>query len=55
MSATLLAAVPIESCSGEGIVHPNAPLELEPWGSRQLAVTDGNGNLLTFFEFPEDS
>ncbi len=44
-----------EHCRGERIVHPNAPLELKPWGSREFAVTDGDGNLLTFFEFPEDS
>ena len=37
----------------EGIVHPNAPLGEQPWGSREFAVTDGDGNLLTFFEFPE--
>jgi uncharacterized glyoxalase superfamily protein PhnB len=42
-------------CMGKGIVHPNAPLEDKPWGSREFAVCDGDGNLLTFFEFPESS
>jgi hypothetical protein len=39
-----------ESCSARGPVHPNAPLEDKPWGAREFAVTDGDGNLLTFFE-----
>ena len=39
----------------EGIVHPNAPLGEQPWGSREFAVTDRDGNLLTFFEFPDAS
>ena len=40
-------------CGGEGIVHPNAPLEDKPWGAREFAVIDVDGNLVTFFEFPE--
>lgn len=38
-----------EHCRAEGIVHPNAPLEDKPWGTREFAVIDGDGNLLTFF------
>ena len=38
------------SCGDRGIVHPNAPLEEKPWGAREFGVTDGDGNLLTFFE-----
>ena len=38
----------------EGIVHPNAPLGEQPWGSREFAVCDGDGNLITFFEFPAE-
>lgn len=34
----------------KGIVHPNAPLETKTWGSREFAVTDLDGNLLTFFQ-----
>ena len=37
-------------CQAKGIVHPNAPLEEKPWGSREFAVRDVDGNLLTFFE-----
>jgi catechol 2,3-dioxygenase-like lactoylglutathione lyase family enzyme len=39
-----------ERCSADGIVHPNAGLEEKPWGAREFAVIDGDGNLLTFFE-----
>jgi catechol 2,3-dioxygenase-like lactoylglutathione lyase family enzyme len=39
-----------EQCRERGIVHPNAPLEAKPWGAREFAVLDGDGNLLTFFE-----
>jgi hypothetical protein len=37
-------------CRNEGIAHPNAPLEEKPWGFREFAVTDHDGNLVTFFE-----
>jgi catechol 2,3-dioxygenase-like lactoylglutathione lyase family enzyme len=39
-----------ERCQATEIVHPNAPLEEKPWGAREFAVVDGDGNLLTFFE-----
>jgi hypothetical protein len=39
-----------EHCQAREIVHPNAPLEEKPWGAREFAVVDGDGNLLTFFE-----
>jgi hypothetical protein len=42
-----------EHCRREEIVHPNAPLEEKPWGFREFAVTDHDGNLVTFFERPE--
>ena len=42
-----------EACRSEQIVHPRAPLEEQPWGAREFAVVDVDGNLLTFFEFPE--
>lgn len=33
-----------------GHIHPNAPLQAKPWGSREFAVLDEDGNLITFFE-----
>jgi catechol 2,3-dioxygenase-like lactoylglutathione lyase family enzyme len=39
-----------EACSRAGIVHPNAPLERKRWGTEEFAVSDRDGNLLTFFE-----
>jgi catechol 2,3-dioxygenase-like lactoylglutathione lyase family enzyme len=42
-----------EHCQSEGIVHPNAPLEEKPWGFQEFAVTDHDGNLVTFFEGPQ--
>ena len=33
-----------------GIIHGNAPLTDQPWGDRDLAVQDPDGNLVTFFE-----
>jgi catechol 2,3-dioxygenase-like lactoylglutathione lyase family enzyme len=39
-----------EHCRAREIVHPNAPLEEKPWGAREFAVIDRDGNLLTFFE-----
>lgn len=37
----------------EGIVHPNGPLGEQPWGSREFAVLDCDGNQLTFYEFAD--
>ena len=39
-------------CQARDIVHPNAPLEEQPWGFREFAVRDHDGNLVTFFEPP---
>jgi catechol 2,3-dioxygenase-like lactoylglutathione lyase family enzyme len=39
-------------CQAKEIVHPNAPLEEQPWGFREFAVRDHDGNLVTFFEPP---
>jgi len=39
-----------EHCGSKKIVHPNAPLREQPWGSIEFAISDGDGNLLTFFE-----
>jgi catechol 2,3-dioxygenase-like lactoylglutathione lyase family enzyme len=43
-----------EHCQAEEIVHPNSPLEETPWGFREFAVIDRDGNLVTFFEPPAD-
>ncbi|HEY0734479.1 MAG TPA: VOC family protein [Herpetosiphonaceae bacterium] len=32
------------------ILHPNAPLSDQPWGTREFAVLDPDNNLITFFE-----
>lgn len=32
------------------IVHPNGTLEDKPWGDREFAVSDPDGNLVTFFQ-----
>ena len=37
-------------CGAEGIVHPNGELCDQPWGMREFAVRDCDGNLITFFE-----
>ncbi len=29
-------------------IHPNAPLELKPWGQKEFALLDPDNNLLTF-------
>lgn len=39
-----------EACEQAGIVHPNAPLNGTHWGTDEFAVSDCDGNLLTFFE-----
>jgi len=37
-------------CEEHAIVHPNAPLEAKPWGTREFAILDPDGNLVTFYE-----
>jgi catechol 2,3-dioxygenase-like lactoylglutathione lyase family enzyme len=34
----------------QGVVHPNAPLQNKPWGSREFGILDEDGNLITFAE-----
>lgn len=38
-----------EDCRAACIVHPNGPLRDRPWGLREFAVLDPDGNLVTFF------
>lgn len=37
------------------ILHPNAPLSDQPWGTREFAVLDSDNNLITFFEHVRDT
>ncbi|HUG22839.1 bleomycin resistance protein [Piscinibacter sp.] len=37
-------------CASHAIVHPNAPLESKPWGTKEFAILDPDGNLVTFHE-----
>ena len=39
-----------DDCLALGIVHPNEPLESKPWGSREFAILDPDGNCVTFNE-----
>ena len=39
-----------EKCEVHGIVHPKAPLSTAPWGNREFAISDPDGNLVTFHE-----
>src|SRR3954468_10836160 len=40
-------------CASHAIVHPNAPLANKPWGTKEFAVLDPDGNLLTFYELAD--
>ncbi len=33
-----------------GIIHPNDPLSLKPWGLHEFSILDVDGNLVTFGE-----
>ncbi len=39
-----------EQAGKAGIVHPNATLVTQPWGTREFAILDLNGNLVWFVE-----
>jgi uncharacterized glyoxalase superfamily protein PhnB len=39
-----------EHCRARGVVHPRAPLTDQPWGTREFAVLDPDGNLITLYE-----
>lgn len=39
-----------QQCLRHRIIHSNAPLVVKPWGSREFAILDVDGNLVTFFE-----
>ena len=40
-------------CKSLGIVHPDSLLEDKPWGSREFAILDPDGNLVTFSQHKE--
>ena len=40
-----------ESLEPLGIVHPNAPLTEQPWHALEFAITDPDGNLITFVDW----
>lgn len=33
-----------------GVIHPNDPLSVKPWGLREFSILDIDGNLVTFAE-----
>jgi catechol 2,3-dioxygenase-like lactoylglutathione lyase family enzyme len=37
-----------EELKPQGVIHPNAPLRDEPWGMREFAILDGDGNMIRF-------
>jgi catechol 2,3-dioxygenase-like lactoylglutathione lyase family enzyme len=37
-------------CQAAGVVHPNGGLADKPWGTREFAILDPDGNLLTFHQ-----
>ena len=37
-------------CASHAVVHPNAPLATKPWGTKEFAILDPDGNLVTFYE-----
>lgn len=38
------------TCERRGVVHPNARLTDQPWGTREFAVLDPDNNLITLYE-----
>lgn len=39
-----------EQCRRNGVVHPNAPLTDQPWGTREFGVLDPDHNLVSLYE-----
>ncbi len=39
-----------EHCRSLGVVHHNAPITDQPWGTREFGVLDPDGNLISLFE-----
>ncbi|MGF1502478.1 MAG: bleomycin resistance protein [Paracoccaceae bacterium] len=39
-----------DACADAGVIHPNGPLAEKPWGTREFATLDPDGNLVTLYE-----
>lgn len=39
-----------DRCRSLDVVHPNAPLRDQPWGTREFGVLDPDHNLVSFYE-----
>ena len=37
-------------CASQAMAHPNAPLDSKPWRTKEFAILDPDGNLVTFYE-----
>ncbi len=37
-----------DEMSAQGVVHPNGPLRDQPWGMREFAILDQDGNMIKF-------
>lgn len=37
-------------CQLQSVVHPNAPLRTQPWGTQEFSLLDEDGNCVTFYE-----
>ena len=37
-----------EEMKAVGVVHPNGPLKDQPWGMREFAILDQDGNMIKF-------
>lgn len=39
-----------EEYKAQGVIHPNGALESKPWGMKQFAILDPDGNMIQFGE-----
>ncbi|MDQ1740824.1 MAG: hypothetical protein QOE53_2476 [Pseudonocardiales bacterium] len=39
-------------CLAFGVIHPNAPLQDQAWGTREFAILDPDHNLITLYQRP---
>ena len=44
-----------EELGAAGVIHPNGPLRQQPWGFKEFATLDGDGNLIKFGERTDGS
>ena len=42
-----------KQCVKSDIVHPNAKLEVKPWGTTEFGILDPDGNLITLAEWED--